>query len=290
MIKYLYFFYDFLMIIFALLQKIILFRFSSASSFPSKKNKKTVILTNGPSLKKDIKKIISKKNESEFYVVNFFGVTKEFRIIKPEFYVVADAAYWRDDINKDLKKKMNDLYKSLSKVDWEMCILCPSEAVEPILKKIKKNKYIKVKPIKSCVYHFKTEKMNIFSLCNGITTPIFINVLVLSLWHTLQRKIKKIEIYGADFSGFKGYSVNQFNNHLYMSTPHFYKKSRAETYTSSKYVGGTKKKIHMRFYQLWTAFYQMYLLSRVAKKFKIKVINCSPNSYLDSFDRSKNLS
>ena len=56
MIKHLYFFYDFLMIVFALLQKIILFRFSSASSFPSKKNKKTVIFNKWAFFKKRYKK------------------------------------------------------------------------------------------------------------------------------------------------------------------------------------------------------------------------------------------
>ena len=72
-----------------------------------------------------------------------------------------------------------------------------------------------------------------------------------------------------------------------MSVPHFYKKTKAETYTRSKYIGGTKPKIHWRFYQWSTSFHQMYLLSMVAKKQKIKVVNCSTQSYLDSFDRPK---
>ncbi len=273
------------MLAFAVFQRLILFRFNLQNPFPPKKNKKTVILTNGPSLKKDMKNIIKRKNELEFYVVNFFAVSKEFKIIRPEFYVISDAAFWRDDVNKDLKRKCRDLYKSLSKVDWDMCILCPNDGVKSIQKKIKRNKYIKVKPVKSCVYHFKTEKINIFSLNYAITTPIFINVLVLCLWHAMRRKINQIEIYGADFSGFKGYAVNQQNNQLYMSVPHFYKKTKAETYTRSKYIGGTKPKIHWRFYQWSTSFHQMYLLSMVAKRLKIKVINCSSNSYLDSFER-----
>jgi hypothetical protein len=279
--------YDILMLIFAILQKIILFKFSRSYLFPAKTNKKTVILTNGPSLKKDMKKILSKKDELEIYVVNFFALNKDFNVIKPKFYVVSDDAFWRTDVNKDLKKKGKKLYKSFSKVNWEMCILCPSVGAKSILKRLKKNKYIKVKPIKSCVYHFKTEKINIFSLCNTITTPIFINVLILSLWHAMQRKIKKIEIYGADFSGFKGYAVNQYTNELYTSVPHFYKKTKADSYTGLKYPGRPKPKIHWRFYQWSTSFYQMYLLSMVAKKKNIKVINCSSNSYLDSFDRPK---
>ena len=139
-----------------------------------------------------MKNIIKRKNELEFYVVNFFAVSKEFKIIRPEFYVISDAAFWRDDVNKDLKRKCRDLYKSLSKVDWDMCILCPNDGVKSIQKKIKRNKYIKVKPVKSCVYHFKTEKINIFSLNYAITTPIFINVLVLCLWHAMRRKINQI--------------------------------------------------------------------------------------------------
>ena len=139
------------MLAFAVFQRLILFRFNLQNPFPPKKNKKTVILTNGPSLKKDMKNIIKRKNELEFYVVNFFAVSKEFKIIRPEFYVISDAAFWRDDVNKDLKRKCRDLYKSLSKVDWDMCILCPNDGVKSIQKKIKKNKYIKVKPVKSCV-------------------------------------------------------------------------------------------------------------------------------------------
>ena len=39
----------------------------------------------------------------------------------------------------------------------------------------------------------------------------------------------------------------------------------------------------------WLAFEQIYLLSEVAKKKKIKIFNCSSNSYIDCFDR-ENLS
>jgi hypothetical protein len=45
--------------------------------------------------------------------------------------------------------------------------------------------------------------------------------------------------------------------------------------------------LHTRLYQQWLGFYQMYLLSKIAKIKKIKITNFSSNSYLDCFDRSK---
>ena len=143
-----------------------------------------------------------------------------------------------------------------------------------------KNKHIKIIPIKSNFYNLKTEEINVFAYNYGIITPLFINVLVLLLWHAIKRKASHIEIYGADFSAFKELSVNQSTNELSSLFSHFYKNTKAQANTMQKYPGKKRKKIHMRLFQIWNSFYQMYLLSVITKKLKIKVINYSSNSYL----------
>ena len=107
------------------------------------------------------------------------------------------------------------------------------------------------------------------------------------LWHAIYKKNNTIEIYGADFSLFKEYYVDQKTNDLYSSASHFYKNTKAQSNSTRKYPSEIKKMLHTRMYQQWSAFYQMYLLSKVAKKRKIKITNFSSNSYLDCFDRPK---
>ena len=81
-----------------------------------------------------------------------------------------------------------------------------------------------------------------------------------------------IEIYGADFSLFKEYFIDQLTNDLYNSASHFYENSNAENNVSRKYPNEQKKMIHTRMYQQWSGFYQMYLLSRLARINKIRII------------------
>jgi len=289
MIRYFYYIHDLILLIFSLLINIFSFRILNLNNYSSVgNNKKSIILANGPSLKKDIKKILNKKNNFEFYGVNYFATTKIFKMIKPNYYAFADPIFWKRDINDKFKSDNSKLFKILSKVNWNMHLICPSVGAKIISKKLNKNRYIKVVPLKSnYLYHFKNEKFNIFGLMNGIVTPAFNNVLIVALWHALQRKVPYIEFYGADFSAFKELSVDQHTNALSSSITHYYKNTIAQANPLSKYPGMKRKKIHMRLFQIWNSFNQMYLLSIIAKKLKIKVINCSSNSYLDSFERPK---
>ena len=289
MIRYFYYFIqDIILLLLSFLINIFSFQILNLNNYPSViKNKKSIILANGPSLKKDIKKILSKKNKFEFYGVNYFATTKLFKIIKPNYYAFADPLFWRKDINDNIKSDNSKLFKILSKVNWDMHLICPSIGAKIVSKKLSNNRYIKVIPLRSNYYHFKNEKLNIFGLMSGIVTPAFNNVLIVALWHALQRKVPYIEFYGADFSGFKALYVNQKTNTLTSSITHYYKNTKAQANPVYKYPGKTRKKIHMRLFQIWNSFNQMYLLSIIAKKLKIKVINCSSTSYLDSFERPK---
>jgi hypothetical protein len=260
--------------------------FNIFAKVPSLTNrKKIIIIANGPSLKKDIKKIFKKRIFFEIYALNYFALTKEFKKIKPNCYFIADPIFWRSDINKDFKEDNLNFFKILSEVNWKMNLFCPKEALNFISNQLKFNKFIVVSPILSRSFEFKSQKLNLLSLYHRITTPVFNNVLIVALWHALQRKVPYIEFYGADFSAFKELSVDQKTNELSSSFTHFYKNTKAQSNALHKYPGKVRKKIHLRFFQIWNSFNQIYFLSLVAKKKKIRVINCSSNSYLDSFER-----
>ena len=84
---------------------------------------------------------------------------------------------------------------------------------------------------------------------NGIVTPAFNNVLIVALWHALQRKVPYIEFYGADFSAFKELSVNQKTNALSSSITHYYKNTKAQADPLSKYSGKKEKRYMKDFFK-----------------------------------------
>lgn len=248
---------------------------------------KTIVLGNGPSLKIDMDRVLRESLTSEVYVLNYFAVTKYFNKIKPEYYVLTDRMFWDQNANTDIKKDNEQLFLSLERVEWKMNIICPEAGFNHINKRLIKNKNIKVLKVNSVNIEFKTEKINLFALNKNIITPHFINGLVMVLWHAIYRNRLDIEIYGADFSLFKEYYIDQVTNDLYNSASHFYENSDAENNASRKYPNEAKKMLHTRMYQQWSSFYQMYLLSKMAKMRNIKITNFSSNSFLDCFDRPK---
>lgn len=285
--KSIYLFFDF----FLLLAATIIFIFKpkkiNGEGWKEKRSDKTIVLGNGPSLKTDMNRVINESLKSEVYVLNYFAVTKYFKEIKPEYYVLTDRMFWDKNANEDIKKDNNKLFSCLEEVDWKMNLVCPGNGFEIISKRLVKNKNIKVLKVNSVNIEFKSEKIHLFALNQNMVTPNFINGLVMVLWHAIYRNNHNIEIYGADFSLFKEYFVDQATNNLYNSASHFYENSNAENNVSRKYPNEKEKMIHTRMYQQWSSFYQMYLLSRLARARKIKITNFSSNSFLDCFDRPK---
>ena len=252
-----------------------------------KRKQKTMILANGPSLNSDIKKILQESLTSEVYVLNFFAATEYFTKIKPEYYVLTDRMYWSQTINDDFKKDNENLFLCLDRVDWKMNLICPESGYKWISDRLKSNKNIRIIKVYSANVEIKSEKINLFALNRNLITPHFINGLVLVLWHAIIQKTSKIEIYGADFSLFKEYFVNQENNEVYNVMTHFYKNTKAQKIVGQKYPNEPKKMLHTKLLQTWSSFNQMYLLSKLGKIRNIKIVNCSSNSYLDCFERQK---
>lgn len=285
--KIVYLFIDICLLLAAIVYSFFKYKKVDAGVWNQEQYSKTIILANGPSLKIDIDRVIKERIRSEVYALNYFAVTEYFQEIKPEYYVLTDRMFWDQNANTNIKKDNEQLFLFLDRVEWKMNLICPESGFKYINQRLIKNKNIKVLKVNSVNIEFKSEKISLFALNQNIITPHFINGLVMMLWHAIHRKRLDIEIYGADFSLFKEYYIDQKTNDLYNSASHFYENSDAENNVSRKYPNEKEKMIHTRMYQQWSSFYQMYLLSKMAKMRKIKITNFSSNSFLDCFDRPK---
>lgn len=283
--KIIYLFFDIVLLLAAMIYSVFKYKKVDTNAWDFDSFNKIMLLANGPSLKNDISSVIKESSVSEVYVLNYFAVTEYFDEIKPENYVLTDRMFWNENANDDIKKDNEELFLLLNKVDWKMNIICPDSGYKSISDRLAQNINIKVLKVHSVNIEFKNEKINLFALNKNIITPHFINGLVMVLWHAMHQKKQDIEIYGADFSLFKEYYIDQKTNELFNTASHFYKNTEAQNNASYKYPNEPKKMMHTRIYQQWSSFYQMYLLSKLAKIRNIKVTNFSSNSFLDCFER-----
>lgn len=283
--KIIYLFFDIVLLLAAMIYSVFKYKKVDTNAWDFDSFNKIMLLANGPSLKNDISSVIKESSVSEVYVLNYFAITEYFDEIKPENYVLTDRMFWNENANDDIKKDNEELFLLLNKVDWKMNIICPDSGYKSISDRLAQNIYIKVLKVHSVNIEFKNEKINLFALNKNIITPHFINGLVMVLWHAMHQKKQDIEIYGADFSLFKEYYIDQKTNELFNTASHFYKNTEAQNNASYKYPNEPKKMMHTRIYQQWSSFYQMYLLSKLAKIRNIKVTNFSSNSFLDCFER-----
>lgn len=248
-------------------------------------NENCILIGNGPSLANDIDTVFHTRKGRSLYSVNYFALSEYFDVLKPDIYIMTDPIFWRTDINDDFKRDNYNLFSKFENVDWKMLIVSPFEGYPFISSSLKSNPNLSFLWVKSNGSHFFNKQIYARSIQTHISTPIFQNVMILTLWLCLMSGAKKIEMYGVDFSGFKDYEVDQSNNQINSKSSHFYKNTKAQSNATNKYNNVRQKMMHDRLHQSTIAFRQMYLLSLVARFMNIIVLNRSSFSFLDSFHR-----
>lgn len=255
-----------------------------------KKNRKSnscIILGNGPSLKNDIDKILINKENNDFIVVNNFSSSEYYEIIKPEYYVIIDSSFWRDDTHEENIAIKNQTLESLiKKTTWNLKLLIPYEAYKNrhITNQLKFNKFISVQVINTIpVDGFK--KLNYFFYKNNLGMPFAINVLIPCILLAININYSKIYLYGTDHSWFESVFVNEDNRLLFYDR-HFYDKDENNSKPVSFYLNATERgNISTLFFNLHKAFNAYYILNQYSKERGIQIFNKSSKSFIDAFDR-----
>ena len=251
-------------------------------------SRKSIIIGTGPSLLKDIYEINNyKKDECDFFAVNFFANTETFLQLKPNYYFLADKLFWSEDLNKSFNQLRNDTYQKLKAINWGISILCPESGYDYIKSRLQDNSNISFIKIPEKSIMLSTKRMQLFVLRNKFFGIANINSMVTLLWYSIMCNYSEIYLYGVDFSGFKSITVDQKTNYVSVPVKHFYKNSEAEKDSSNKYQSKANKSLSERLYQNYRVLKYTDLLSDLAVSKGIDVVNRSSFSYIDSFKREK---
>jgi hypothetical protein len=249
-------------------------------------NDELIILGNGPSLKTNIQRDLKFLKSKKKICVNGFSLSEDYENVKPEFYLIADFAFWMENPNERIFKFRNDVLSSiLNKTNWPITLFVPFD--------VKRSHYFKSalmgNSLITICYFNKTSIKGFQNFCNccykmnlGIPRPQ--NVLVPSIIIGINMGFKKIYLLGTDHSWHEQYMIAE-DNLLCMNDFHFYQNKPVQIPIVDH--KGHNQHIHQQFEILAITFKNYHFIEKYAKYRKAKILNASEKSYIDAFERIK---
>ena len=250
-------------------------------------NESCIILGNGPSLKKDIAKIIEIKNEHVFFVVNNFSSSEYYEKLQPKNYIIIDASFWRDNTHPDNIAIRNESLENLkNKTKWPLNLFIPKEAYDSKFfgNFLSSNLNIQIVPINTTPVE-GNKFLSHFLFRHNLGMPLPINVLIPCLLLAINSKFKTISLFGVDHSWSEEIFVNN-ENRLVGYDRHFFNEENKDIKPTSFYHNASDTvNISELFYNFHKAFQAYYIINNYSKEMKSNIINMSSKSFIDAFKR-----
>lgn len=242
------------------------------------------VLGNGHSLKQLVNENVNFLSLQNLVVVNDFFFNENFSSLKPGVYLIADPAYWASDVADDmlvLRKKMQNTLLNI--VNWDMLFFVPTSVyVTGIFQKIyQANPYITLQPYNDASF-IGTKRLRYFFYDRLLAKPLSGNVIGSALYIALQMDIKEIFLFGVEHSWTLSLFVDD-QNRTCIRNDHFYAndheakvwlKSNAQPYA-----------IQEALFDIATMLSGYRDINDYAIYKNVKIYNCTPNSFIDAFER-----
>jgi len=268
------------------LVRIVVFSGKTSQLPKVEKDKSVVILANGPSLTRMISKHETFLDGKDCACVNFFPTTDYYQDVKPRFIILSAPDIWRET-NESFRILAENLFTSMrDKTVWPAVFFIPCEAK-------KKRKWQDIlstnKNITICFYNntpaegWRWFRHAIFRSMAAMPRPQ--NILIPSIHLSLLMGYKTIYLWGADHSWLKELSVDDDNNAL-VNQKHFYDEQTSKPDTMHK-NGSGQRKLHEILYKLMKSFESYFTLRDFADSMNARVINNTPDSFIDAFDKER---
>jgi hypothetical protein len=263
----------------------ILVRSKKGLRLPVATSDSCIVLGNGPSLNTSFKAHPDFFRKHPLVCVNSFSVTDQYTELKPSYYVMLDPGFWLG--NGDL---INNTVNAIrTKTSWKLHLMVPPVAGKSTLlsKLEKENTNITISYFNYTVYKgFEKTGYSLFK--KNLAMPQSQNVLVASIFLSLNMGFKNIYLFGADHSWHQQLYVNE-ENILCFRNVHFYESE--EMVTMVPFYKGVHTKETFRMDEALTTFgktfYGYIALEKYAKHLKANIYNASEASFIDAFKRIK---
>lgn len=189
------------------------------------------------------------------------------------------------DKSIDQRESINISFEKFKTINWPITFLLPIKAQKSYLVKhiLSLNKNVTICYFNYIVVEgFTNFKHFIFK--TGLGMPQCQNVLAASLLLTINMKYQQTYILGADHSWHEELIMHN-DNKIGLNDAHFYDKSKTQpiVLTDETY----RLTVSTFFLSLHKAFRAYDVIKKYADYRKVKIVNSSPKSYIDSFEKRK---
>ena len=262
--------------------------FKKFPDFDINKGKKCMVFGNGPSLNSLLEKyengLINLTNEC--FVVNFFPLNPSFYKIKPKYLFWSDYVFIQDTPGST--EKVRKMYNMMQDgVDWNLTIYLNAPWQKDNKRLIEYSKLTNP----NIRFVFLNRKF-CDGLCpklrnklykSGYFMPTEGTVVNTAIYVAILQGYKEIELYGSELNMFKDLEVGE-DNQLYIVQKHFYEKEYRTKQTTD---GGGKAYVHTYMNYMFVMFHSHYLLRQFADYMGVRIVNCSPGSMIDVYERKR---
>lgn len=263
----------------------ILIRSKFSNSLPSASSDTCIIMGNGPSLKTSLKNNPDFFQKHSIFCVNDFATTNEYTLLKPQYYVILDYAFWMSDG----EIVMNTIHALEKKTTWPIQLFVPGIASKNkrFTELCKKNKNIHLNYFNYTVFYGFPSIAHFFYNKN-LAMPQSQNVMVASIFLSINMGFKQTTIIGADHSWHQTLHLDN-NNILCIKDTHFYEDEEKVKYRP--FNKGTHLQETFKLHEIFAAwakvFYGYILLEQYSKYKNCKIYNASDVTFIDAFERKK---
>ena len=242
----------------------------------SDREKIAYVLGNGPSLNG----ILGNKNwldeilDGVSIVMNNFGNSKYFTVVKPAYYILLDPGFYNEQLIAQ-REDYQLLYKNLHHVDWNMTLFLVYGANWQLVQSKIDNPNIRVSLFngtKAVGY----QRFQNFSYKWSLGIPSSRNVIIPALQLMINIGFKHIYLYGAEFSWTKNIDVDPQNNKVFLNDSHFYKKTDILYYDKGWYKWYLEAVVEM--------LDGTERIAKYAESVNVKIINRTKGSFIDAFE------
>lgn len=246
---------------------------------PIHKGDSVNILANGPSLTEELQKI---KYSDTNAVVNFFANSDIYSDMKPQYYFIADPAFFSEVADVNLKRKIEELINNInSKTNWNMTLIIPIEYKDKFNNILCTNKKIHFEYLPSLQFE-GFERKRFKNYTQGCAGPSYVNVSLFALFYLLNKGYSKINLYGVDHTFLQGVGVDE-QNWPCIEDHHFY--GTTSTRIVRKHEDGHYWDIADFIYDKYLTFKEHKLMRKYADYLGAEIINCTKNSWIDAYTR-----
>lgn len=233
-----------------------------------------IIMGNGPSLAQTIANDAAELHCHRLLAVNFAANTNEFFALRPDFYVMADPVFFSQTDNENVAR----LWVNFSdRVDWSMTLFVPVGIGLPVTvaPNVKVQRFNPV-GVEGFAWFER------IAYASGRAMPRPRNVLIPSIMLGIQMGFSTIYLTGADHSWSKTLEVAE-DNTVVSVQPHFYSDNKSE----HDRVASVYKNIRLHdiMYSFHVAFKSYFGIRRYAESLGVEVVNSTPGSFIDAFER-----